>query len=165
MKIGTTQTERSVSSHERISIATGVREDDDNVRDDARDRARDDRLDAAYVIREPRLDLARARGREEAERHALEVRVELVSEVLHDPLADHGGQVGLGDRDSAADHREEADHEAHSERVEQAELRLASVGREERVVEDDDEERVGDPDRRGDEDRRDDDPDPGPVGP
>ena len=52
------------------------------------------------------------------------------------------------------------------ERVEQTELRLASVGREERVVEDDlDEERVRDADRRGDEDRRDDDADPAPVGP
>ena len=51
-------------------------------------RVGDDRLDAADVVGQAALDLTGARLGEEAQGHALEVRVEGVAQVLHDVLAD-----------------------------------------------------------------------------
>ncbi len=80
----------------------------------ARDRAGrvgDDGLDAADVVGEPALDLARSRLGEEAQRHALEVGVERAAQVLHDALADDVVEVALADADEARDDRQH-DHQA-----------------------------------------------------
>ena len=60
-----------------------------------------DRLDATDVVRQAALDLAGARLGEEAQRHALEVGVERVAQVLHDVLADDVVEVALADADEA----------------------------------------------------------------
>lgn len=58
------------------------------------------------------MNLTRARGREEAKRHALKVLVEAVPEILHDALPDDRRQVGLPDADRAAEDGE-TEHERH----------------------------------------------------
>ena len=73
----------------------------DQVGEDAAGRVRDDRLDAADVVGQPALDLARARLGEEAQRHPLQMRVQRVAQVLHDALADDVVEVRLPDADQA----------------------------------------------------------------
>ena len=53
-----------------------------------RGRVRDDVLDAADVVRDARLHLARARAREEREREPLQVPEDGRAQVVHDALAD-----------------------------------------------------------------------------
>ena len=60
-----------------------------------------DRLDAADVVGQAALDLARPGLGEEAQRHLLEVRVERAAQVLHDALADDVVEVALADADEA----------------------------------------------------------------
>ena len=48
----------------------------------------DDAVDAADVVGDARLHLARARVREEGQRHALQVRVDRRAQVVHHALAD-----------------------------------------------------------------------------
>ena len=64
-------------------------------------RVGDHRLHAAHVVGEAALDLARAGRGEEPQRHALEVRVQRVPQVLHDALADEVVEVALADADQA----------------------------------------------------------------
>ena len=63
-------------------------------------------LHATHVVGEPRLDLAGARGREESQRHELQVRVERVAQVLHHAQAHQVRHVGLPDADDAGDDRD-----------------------------------------------------------
>ena len=134
---------------------------DHDVRDERRDRVRDDALHAADVVLQPRLQIAGARVGEETERHRLQVLVEAVPEVLHHVLADDGRQVGLPDADRSGDQRHR-DHHA-DEDVEEVEVPVAAR-REERAVEDDlRQQRVRDAEPGGDEDRQQDQPDLRPV--
>ena len=72
------------------------------------------RLDAADVVRQPALDLARAGLGEEAQRHRLQVGVQRAAQVLHDVLADDVVEVALADPDQARDDRQD-DHQADVE--------------------------------------------------
>ena len=96
---GIRHSDSSVSCTDRISIATNV-----EMITTTLDRIDDavsvtTRLHAADVVGEARLDLARAGGREEPQRHVLQVRVERVAEVLHHAQPDEVRQVGLPDPD------------------------------------------------------------------
>ena len=73
-------------------------------------RVGDDGLDAADVVGQPALDLAGPRLGEEAQRHALEVRVERAAQVLHDVLADDVVEIALADADQPGDDRQH-DHQ------------------------------------------------------
>ena len=99
------------------------------VGDDRRRGRRDDVLDAADVVGDPRLHLAGARAREEGEREALQVAVDGGAQVVHDALADEVRQPGLADADHAGRDRDE-DHPAD----EPAQQRRVPFG--DRVVED-----------------------------
>ena len=87
----------------------------------------DDGLHAADVVREARLNLAGARVGEELERHALQVRVELVAQVAHHTLADARVEAGLPDADHAGDDRRDDHH--GDEEGEQFEVLLAKANR------------------------------------
>ena len=112
-------TVRRQSSHDHRQQR---REDDDDVREHRARGVGHDRLDAPDVVREPALDLAGARLREEAQRHPLEVGVERVTQVLHHVLPDLVVDVGLADADGAADDRDDDHH--HDEQVQQEEVLL-----------------------------------------
>ena len=74
-----------------------VASDRGHVRHDRGGGVRDHALDAADVVRDARLHLARARAREEGERQPLEVPVDGRAEVVHHALADLVGQQRLVD--------------------------------------------------------------------
>ena len=97
--------------------------DGDEVAEDRAGGVGDDALDAADVVRQAALDLARAGLGEEAQGHLLEMRVERVAQVLHHALADDVVDVRLADADEAA-HDGQHDHQRH----EQVELREVLVG-------------------------------------
>ena len=101
MKNGSRPSDRSVSRQSSRNIATTVLSTIARLLVIELARVGDDRLDAADVVRQPALDLARARLGEEAQRHPLEVRVERVAQVLHDVLADDVVEVALARRRSA----------------------------------------------------------------
>ena len=66
-------------------------------------------LHAADVVGDARLHLAGAGPGEEGQRHALQVRVDGGAQVVHDPLADLGGHVGLRHAERAVGDRHD-DH-------------------------------------------------------
>ena len=68
---------------------------------DRRRRVRDHALDTAHVVGQPALDLAGPCGREEPQRHALQVGVERVAEVLHHVLANEVVEVRLANTQKA----------------------------------------------------------------
>ena len=100
-----------------------------DVGDDRGGGGGDDALDAADVVGDPRLDLARASAREEGEREALEVAVDGRAQVVHDPLADRVGDPRLGDADDAGGDGDR-DHPQHQ----RGEQRGVALG--DRLVED-----------------------------
>ena len=71
----------------------------------------DDVLHAADVVGDARLHLAGARAGEEGQRQPLQVPVDGGAQVVHDPLADVVGQVGLADAEHAGGDRD-GDHPA-----------------------------------------------------
>ncbi len=93
------------------------RDDRGDVRDDRGRGRRHDRLDAADVVRDARLDLARARAREEGEREPLQMAVDLRAQVVHHALADDVREPGLQDAEHAGGDRDR-DH-ARDERDQQ----------------------------------------------
>ena len=113
-KIGVMQSDRIVSCTEISSIA--IDELAMMTTFDSRLAAvrGHDGLHAADVVRQTRLDLARPGGREEPQRHVLQVLVERVAEVLHDLEADQVRQVRLPDADRAGDDRDD-DHDPHED--------------------------------------------------
>ena len=83
-----------------------------------RDRGRgrgDDALDAADVVRDPRLHLAGARAREEREREPLQVAEHGGAQVVHHALADLVREQRLPDAERAVDDRDH-DHPGSGER-------------------------------------------------
>ncbi len=82
------------------------RDDRRHARRDARGGVRDDVLNAADVVVDPRLHLARAGAREEGEREPLQVTEDLGAQVVHDALADLVREQGLGDAEDAGDDRD-----------------------------------------------------------
>ena len=74
-----------------------------HVRDDRRRGGRDDVLDAADVVRDARLHLARARAGEEREREPLQVAEHRRAQVVHDALADLVREQRLPDAEHARD--------------------------------------------------------------
>jgi hypothetical protein len=130
------------------------RRDRDDVRQDGRRGLGQHGLDAAHVVREPRLDGPRLRGGEEAEVHRLQVLEEPAAQGGHHTVAEDGGEVGLADADERRQQRDD-DHQGDEE-GQQAEPGAAAD--EERVVEQalgeerrDDAEAARDDDRDGDE--------------
>ena len=107
----------------------------------------DGRLHAADVVGDARLHLAGAGLGEEGERHALQVRVDGGAQVVHDPLADLGGHVGLGDAERAVGDRHH-DH-AEGEHGQQAGPPLGQRHVDDRA----DQERVDQRDERGSADQ------------
>ena len=85
------------------------REHRGHVREDGRRRRRDDVLDAADVVRDPALHLARAGPREEREREPLQVPVDGGAQVVHHRLADLVREERLPDADHAG-HDRDRDH-------------------------------------------------------
>ena len=83
-----------------------------DVRGDRRGGGRDDVVQAADVVGDARLHLAGAGAREERERHLLQVVVDRGAQVVHHPLADGVGEVGLPDARRLGDERD-ADHPEH----------------------------------------------------
>ena len=73
----------------------GRGDDRRRVLGDRRRGARRDVVDAADVVGDARLHLARARAREEGEREPLEVAVDVDPQVVHHALADVRRDVGL----------------------------------------------------------------------
>ena len=125
--------------------------DDDHVGDDRGGGVGHHRLDAADVVGEAGLDLPGAGGGEEAHREPLEVPVEGVAQVLHQPLADAVDLVGLGDPDRAGDHRDE-DHQPGVD-AHQPHVGPAAPAREESVEDELDQDRVDDAQARGEDDQ------------
>ncbi len=74
-----------------------------------RRRVRDDVLNAADVVRDPRLDLAGPRAREECEREALQVPEDRGAEVVHHALADLIGEQRLDHTQHAGRDRDRDD--------------------------------------------------------
>ena len=95
------------------SIATRVPTTVVRLDGDRGGRRGDDRLHAADVVDDPRLDLAAAGAGEEADRLALQVAEEVGAQAVHHALADGGRLPGLDDadrggRDGDADHEQDA---------------------------------------------------------
>ena len=72
-----------------------------HVREHRRRRRGDDVLDAADVVRDPALHLARARAREEREREPLQVPVDRGAQVVHDASGRPGSRAASGTTPSA----------------------------------------------------------------
>ena len=98
----------------------------DAHRDDRRDHRRrvlgdrrrgggDDVVEAADVVGDPRLHLARAGAREERQRHPLQVPVDGGAQVVHHPLADRVRHVRLPDAERGGGDRDR-DHRQHQPR-------------------------------------------------
>ncbi len=105
-KNGSSTSENAARRQSSSTIATTVAIDRRDVLDD-RGRGRgDDAVDAADVVGDARLHLARARVREERQRHALQVRVDGRAQVVHHALADLVGDPRLRDADHARDDRQ-----------------------------------------------------------
>ena len=118
------------------------------------------RLDAADVVAEPGLDVAGPGAGEEAEVHRLQVHEQPVAQVLHDPVAQRGGQERLPDPDQRRHHR---DHDHEGDQDEQ-QPQVGAAGHEQGLVEHrPGQERVRDPQHRGHQDRRPDQRQPRPV--
>ena len=125
--------------------------DDDHVGDDRGGGVGHHRLDAADVVGEAGLDLPGAGGGEEAQREPLEVGVEGVAQVLHQPLADAVDLVGLSDADSAGDHRDD-DHQPGVD-ADQAHVGPPAPAGKEGVEDELDQDRVDDAEARGEDDQ------------
>ena len=82
-----------------------------HVRDDRGGGGGDDALDAADVVRDPRLHLARAGAREERERELLQMPEDGGAQVVHHALADLVREQRLPDAEHARDDRDR-DHAA-----------------------------------------------------
>ena len=132
----------------------------DRDRQVAGDRARrvgDDGLHATHVVGQSALDLAGFRLGEEAQRHALEVRVERSPQVLHDVLADDVVEVALPDADQP---REDRQHDHQPD----VEVQLLVVAADDDLVEEDtQQQRVHEADQAGQQDRDQHDEDVGPI--
>ena len=124
------------------------------VRDDRGGGRRDHGLDAADVVRDPRLDLAGARPREEGERQPLQVAVDRRAQVVHHLLADEVRHVRLHDAERAGRDRD-PDHPG-DEGGEQRDVLLRDGG----VEDGSEEERRDDAEERGDADQAEDDAEP-----
>ena len=110
-------------------------------------RVRHDRLDATDVVGQAALDLAGAGLGEEAQRHALELHVERVAQVLHDVLADRVGEVRLAEAD-------QADGDGHHDHQADVQVELEQVAGGEHVVDEQlEQERVDEAHQAGQEDR------------
>ena len=105
----------SASCQLSSSMPTIVAIDRRHVRGDRRRRVRDDALDAADVVRDPRLHLAGARAREEREREPLQVAEDRRAQVVHHALADLVREQRLDDAEHAGDDRDH-DHPAGVDR-------------------------------------------------
>ena len=124
---GSSASAKSVSCQSSRNIAITVASTVGHVRDD-RGRGRgDDVLDAADVVREPRLHLAGARAREEREREPLQVPVDGRAQVVHHALADLVREQRLDDAERAGDDRDR-DHPG-DEQVQQREVAVRAAPR------------------------------------
>ena len=141
------------------TIATTVAMHGRHVREH-RGRGRgDDGVDAADVVGDPALHVARARAGEEREREPLQVPVDGRAQVVHHGLADPVREQRLVDADRAGDDRDQ-DHPGDEER-EQAQVVLGDRRVEDAV----EQERRDHAERRREDDQREDDRELRPVGP
>ena len=101
------------------------RHDRRHVRRDRRGGGGDDVLDAADVVGDPRLHLARTRAREEREREPLQVAEDGGAQIVHHALADLVREQRLPDADGADD---DGDHD-HPGGEERELLRVLRVDR------------------------------------
>ena len=129
-----------------------------DARDDRGGRVRDDALDAADVVGDARLHLARARAGEEREREPLQVAEDRGAQVVHHALADLVREQRLPDAEHAVDDRDH-DHPGGEHRDL---LGVLVVDRLQQVAE---QERRDDAERRRDEDQPEHDGEPAPVRP
>ena len=116
----------SASCQLRKSMRDHRRDDGRQARRDARRGVRDDVLDAADVVVDARLHLARTRAREEREREALQVAEDGGAQVVHDALPDLVREQRL---DHAEDPGDDRDHD-HSRGVERDRTRVVRLDRE-----------------------------------
>ena len=105
-KSGMSANANSASCQLEQEHADHRRDDRRHARDDRRRGVRDDALDAADVVRDPRLHLARARAREEREREPLQVAEDGRAQVVHHALADLVREQRLADAEHAGDDRD-----------------------------------------------------------
>jgi hypothetical protein len=103
------------------------RDNDHQVGKDAARGVGHDGLDAADIVGQPALNLARPSVGKEAQWQPLQVRVEGVAQVLHDALADDVVEVRLADADQAA-------HDGHQDHQADIEVELGQVLAGQRVV-------------------------------
>ena len=96
---GTKTSEIAASRQSRMHHRDDRRDHGRRVLGDRGGGRRDDAVDPADVVGDPRLHLAGARAREERERHPLQMAVDGGAQVVHHPLADHVRDVRLPDAD------------------------------------------------------------------